>query len=461
MEKNDLITVTCERLGSNGEGVARTDECMLFVPGFLPGEKALVRILAVKGGCAYGKIAELYTPAEQRVRPVCGVFGKCGGCQLQHMRYRAQLAFKTELVKNTLKKIGAIDVDVPLCIKSEKQYGYRNKLTLPIGQKDGKTVVGFYRERSHKIVETDECPITGWAGKVIEAVKSFCGACGLDGYDEETGKGQLRHIAVREIGKQYIVVLVSTERELKGIGYLLERLDRIFKEYSFFLNVNQKNTNVIFGDEFILLKGSETYECEECGITFEAGANTFVQINEDVRQKLYQGALEAVSSEDTVIDCYSGGGLLTAMFAKKCRRAYGIELVKEAVECADRLRERNGLTDKMFNRTGKVEEELPALLKEEKSAVVVLDPPRAGLGRKVVSTLIESGAEKIIMISCNPATLARDLGLLTGTLKEEGAEIVKADSPQGAYEIVSVQPYDMFPQTKHVETLVVLKRKAR
>lgn len=460
MQKNDLMTVTCERLGTNGEGVASAEGVTLFVPNLLKGERALIKVLAVKDKIAYGKVEELYTPAEQRVRPRCAVFEKCGGCQLQHLRYRHQLIFKTELVKNTLKKLGGISVEVSPCVKSDKEYGYRNKLILPIGQKNGKTVVGFYAERSHRIVETTECPISSWAGKVIEAVKNFSEKCGLDGYDEETGAGQLRHIAVRQLGKKFIVVLVVTE-PIKGADYLISLLDKIFKEYSFFLNINSDQTNVVFGKEYVLLKGSATYTVEEAGITFEAGAQTFVQVNEDVRKKLYEGALALVDEDDTVIDCYSGGGLLTAMFATKCKKAYGIEIVKEAGECAERLRTMNGLEDKMFNITGRVEEELPALLKKEKGAALVLDPPRAGVDKSVLAALSQADIKKIIMISCNPATLARDLGILTGSLVwDEKGSLVKAPSPEGKYEIVSVQPFDMFPQTRHVETLVCLRAKS-
>ena len=459
MQKNDLVSVICQRLGTNGEGVASVEGMTLFVPNLLVGERALVKVLAVKNQVAYGKVEELYTPAEHRVRPACAVFQKCGGCQLQHLKYRCQLTFKTELVKNTLKKIGGITAEPLPCIKSDKEYGYRNKLILPIGQKDGHTLVGFYAERTHRIVETEACPITTWSDKVIAAVKNFSQKCGLDGYDEESGEGQLRHIAVRQLGKRFIVVLVVTG-PIKGVDYFVSLLDGIFKEYSFFLNFNDQKGNAVFGKEYQLVKGQLTYTCEESGIFYEAGAKTFVQVNENVRKKLYEGALALVGEDESVIDCYSGGGLLTAMFATKCQKAYGIELVEEAVECAQRLKVINGLEDKMCNITGRVEDELPALLQKEKNATVVLDPPRAGVDKSVLAALIENDIKKIIMISCNPATLARDLGILTGTLVwDETGNLIKALSPNGKYEIVSVQPFDMFPQTKHVETLVMLNRK--
>lgn len=461
MLKNDLATIVCERLGSNGEGVASCGDVTIFVPELLVGEKALVKVLSVKDKVAYGKVEELYTPAEQRVRPACDAFARCGGCQLQHMRYRAQLAFKTELVENTLKKIGGICANVLPCVKSDKEYDYRNKLILPIGQREGRTIVGFYAERSHRIVEIDRCPVSSWADKVVSAVKNFAEKCGLDGYDEETGRGQLRHIAVRRLDKNFIVVLVVTE-PIKGLDYFVSLLDGTFKEYSFFVNYNKQKTNVVFGKEYKLIKGSPAYAAEESGIIYEAGAETFIQVNENVRKKLYDAALACVGEDETVIDCYSGGGLLTAMFAKKCKKAYGIELVKEAVECADRLKTTNGLQNKMTNLAGRVEEELPVILKKEKNATIVLDPPRSGIDQGVISTISESGAKKIVMISCNPATLARDLGLLTGALvRDEKGNLVKSPAPEGKYEVLSVQPFDMFPQTKHVETLVTLRAKNR
>ncbi len=461
MEKNQTVVGIGEALASGGEGIVRLGDDVVFVPYLLPGEKAEIKILKAKGNIAYGKIVELYTPAEERVRPACSVFTRCGGCQLQHIRYRDQLKYKTNVVADALRKIGGITYPVPLCEKSEKEYGYRNKLQLPIGREKGENVVGFYAERSHRIVGTQECPIhPAWAQKIIEAVYRFMEKCGLDGYDETTKTGQLRHIVVRELKRRYLVTLVSAERELKGIDYFLFLLDEIFPEYSFYLNYNPDDTNVVFGKQFTLLKGAGVYGCTENGISYEAGPNTFVQVNDDVRSTLYERAVSLVDEGETVLDCYSGGGLLTAMFAEKCGKAYGIEIVSEAVACADKLKGRNGLSGRMMNICGSVEEELPALLKKEPTATVVLDPPRSGVERSVLKEIISCGAKKVIMISCNPATLARDLGILTGSLKEsDTGELLKSDEKDGVYEIEFLQPFDMFPQTKHVETLVMLSQK--
>ncbi len=462
MEKNDVVQGVCESLGTNGEGIVKVEGVTLFVPYLLVGERASIKILKIKGNVGYGKIEEIFTPAEERVRPACSAFFRCGGCQLQHIVYREQLKFKTRLVKDTLKKVGGIDVPVSACEKSNQPYGYRNKLQLPIGKVNGQNAVGFYAERSHRIIPITECPIhPDWARELIAAVYKFMETCGQDGYDEQTGEG-LRHIVVREIGNKHIVTLVSTTSDIKGIDYFLHLLDGIFKEYSFYLNVNAERTNVVFGKQFLLLKGAGVYEATDCGITYEAGASTFLQVNAGVREKLYQAALSLAvqMGDEAVIDCYSGGGLMTAMFAARCRHAYGIEVVPEATRCANSLKEKNGLQEKMTNLNGRVEDLLGGLFKKEPNAVVVLDPPRAGIDRSVLKALLKEDISRLVLISCNPATLARDLGILTGTLVEnERGELVRAEALNGKYEIFSVQPYDMFPQTKHVETLVLLSGK--
>ena len=460
MEKNDVIIGIAEALGTNAEGIVRKDGVTIFVPFLLPGERASIKILNCKGNIAYGKAVEIFTPAEERVRPACPVFGRCGGCRLQHIKYRYQLGIKQELVKETLKKIGGLDCPVARPERGEREYGYRNKLQLPIGHQNGKNVIGFYAERSHRIVPTTACPIhPAWSEKLIDALYKFMETCGLDGYDETTGTGALRHIVVRELKRKYIITLVTTERTLNGVDYLLFLLDKIFREYSFYLNYNPDHTNVVFGKEFTLLKGKGFYDCWEGGIFFEAGPNTFVQVNESVRIRLYDRTVSLVEEGETVIDCYAGGGLLTAMFAQKCGRVYGIEIVPEATDCANALAVRNGLKERMTNINGAVEDVLPKLLEEEPLATVVLDPPRAGVDRSVIDAIVRNGVKKVLYISCNPATLARDLGLLTGSLQpNEKGELVKAETPDLRYRIEAVRPFDMFPQTKWVETLVLLTR---
>ncbi len=462
-EKNELSTAYITSLGTQGEGVAVVDDVTFFIPRALVGEQVVFKCLKVKNGVGYGKIEEVVTPSSDRVTPVCPAFGKCGGCQLQHTTYVNQLLFKKSSVQATLKKIGNIDYDIPLPIPSEKEYGYRNKLQLPVGvDVEGNTVIGFYAERSHRIIPIDGCAIhPAWAGDVIRVFKEYVTSSGESGYDENKKVGSIRHIVVRDLGGKFIVAVVSRTKKLKFVDALIEKLKGIFKTFTLILNVNDRDTNVVFGDTFITLYGNGFFEAEECGVTYEAGAQTFVQVNGDIREKLYNAAINAVAAtgNEVVVDCYSGAGLLTAMVAKTAKRVYGIELSSEASYCANQLKAKNGI-ENMFNICGKVEEQLQGVLEREKGEKIslILDPPRAGIHRSALRAIEQSGIDKLVLISCNPATLARDLGILCGTLIEnEKGELVKGNG-NGAYKIESVQPFDMFSQTKHVETLVVLRK---
>ena len=474
IEKNDIICAVTDAIGSNGEGIIRHEGITFFVPACLPGEKVRFKVLKIKDNIGYGKVEEILTPAEERVREKCPVFSRCGGCCLQHLDYTAQLAHKANIVKEALRKIAGIHKEIPSAIKSDAPYGYRNKLQIPVGvDKEGKNVIGFYAEHSHRIVPVTACAIhPEWAEKLIAIVKRYMTECAVRGYDETTKKGALRHIVAREIGGKYIITLVTAKRELPNVPYLIGLLSESFRFFSLYLNFYDADTNVIFGKEFQLVQGAGIFEGEEQGIRYEAGPVTFLQVNENVRAKLYKEALKTVCADgdEVVVDAYSGGGLLTAMIAKKAKRVYGIELEEEASRCADSLKEKNGL-ENMTNICGYVEEKLPAVLEKEKGEKLrlILDPPRAGIARSVLKALLESGIPQLTLISCNPATLARDLGILTGKLIEVEGELVKnpayaelaeGETLDGYYEIERIQPYDMFPQTKHVETLVCLARKA-
>lgn len=339
-----MICAVTDALGSNGEGIVRHEGVTFFVPYCLPGEKIRFRVLKVKDKIGYGKIEEVLTPAEERVREKCPVFTRCGGCQLQHLAYRSQLRFKGNVVKDALRKIAGIRLCVPAAIKSDLPYGYRNKLQMPVGvDKEGNNVIGFYAERSHRIIPVSSCVIhPEWAEKLIAVLHRYMKECAVKGYDEEGGTGSLRHIVVREIGGKFIVTLVSVTENLPNLQYLIELLYTVFRTFTFYLNINAKDTNVVFGEQFILEHGPGYFEAEEQGIRYEAGPVTFLQVNENVRAKLYEAALKAVVStgDEVVVDAYSGGGLLTAMLAKSCKRVYGIELEAEAVKCADALKEK-------------------------------------------------------------------------------------------------------------------------
>ena len=458
LHKNEEYEGLVEGLGTDGEGIIRIEGTTAFVPFCLVGERVRFKALKVKGNIAYGKLVCVLQPSKDRVQPPCPAFGRCGGCDIQHMGYSAQLNFKREAVANALSKIGGITFPVSETVPCGNEYCYRNKLALPIGFVNGETVLGFYAPRSHRIVPIDNCSIqAGWVKDVISAVKQFT-KTGVRGYDEESGTGELRHIVVREIGGKFIFALVATRKI--NLAPFAEILKQKFNYFTLLLNINSENTNAIFGKNFYTVYGDGFFGAEEFGIKYRAGANTFLQVNDDMRAKLYSAVLDEADEGTTAIDLYSGGGLLTAMLAKKCGRAFGIEIVEEASRCADELKEENGLSGAMFNICGKVEEEIDRVFaKTQGRRIIVCDPPRKGIERSAVTAIKNSGADKVIYVSCNPATLARDLGILTGTLSDIGGALVKCTDPESDYEICSITPFDMFPQTRHVETVVVLKRK--
>ncbi len=464
IEKNQSLVGCVDSLGTNGEGIIRHEGTTFFVPACLPGEEIRYKVLKVKNGIGYGKVEEILAPSPARVAPKCPHFLKCGGCDLQHLSYERQLAFKKGLVQDCLRKIGGISVAVEDTVPCEKKYAYRNKLQLPIGVDGaGNTVVGFYAARSHRIIPLTRCEIhPDWAEKLIVVFMEYVEKSGAKGYDEERKTGDLRHLVAREIGGKFIFTVVGRGKSLPEAKRFVDGLKGAFSDFTLYYNRNKKDTNVILGEEFTLVHGAGFFESNEGGITYEAGPATFLQVNETVREKLYAAAVESVTKEgdEVVIDAYSGGGLMTAMLARRAKAVFGIELIAEAVECANALKKKNNLQN-MQNICGYVEKEIGAVLsklKGEKTRLIV-DPPRAGIHRDALNAIAESGVEKITYISCNPATLARDLGSLTGSLVQKEGVLVKAEKAEGTYEIVSVTPYDMFPQTKHVETIVCLTRK--
>ena len=458
LHKNEEYVGIVDGYGTDGEGIIKIDGTTVFVPFCVSGEKVKFKVLKVKNYIAYGKLVEIIIPSVIRVEPRCPVFTKCGGCDIQHVRYDMQLYYKSRLVERTLLKIGDILFSVKDTVPCKNEYGYRNKLALPIGFVNGETVVGFYAQRSHRIVPIDNCSIQAeWADDIISAVKQFA-STGVQGYDEESGEGILRHIVVREVQGKFIIALVCTKKI--DLTPFVEILKQKFSEFTLILNINSENTNAIFGKSFFTVYGEGFFDAQEFGIKYRAGANTFLQVNDYMRTKLYSAVLDEAEKGVTAIDLYSGGGLLTALLAKKCGCAYGIEVVEEASRCADELKEQNGLSGRMFNICGRVEDEIDKVFSKTKGKrIIVCDPPRKGIERSAINAIKSSGADKIIYISCNPATLARDLGLLTGSLIEQDGALVKSYSQKWDYEITEITPYDMFPQTRHIETLVCLVKK--
>ena len=465
MKKNDELTGIVTAIGSNMEGIIRIDNNVCFVPYALIGEKVKFKVLKVNKNLAFCKLIEVLTPAEERVRPRCYVYEKCGGCQLQHLKYTEQLKVKTNSVNDCLKKIALLDVKVSNCVKSDFEYEYRNKLQLPIRCVNGENKIGFFAQNSHRIVEISSCPIqAAWATNIISAFKSYLLKSKETCYQEETKSGLIRHLVVREVYGKLIIVVVINGETLATSNLLVEELKNYFKEFSLFTNVNKEDSNVILGDKYSLVYGEISYLVEEFGLNYQIVPQSFIQVNNNVKKKLYTSAVKLLSEnqDKVVIDAYSGAGLMTALFSKNAKKVYGIEIIKEAVDSANKLAKDNNLLDKIQNFVGDCAEILPNLVKELRSenenVSVVLDPPRKGCDRKVIESILSSLPDEIVYISCSPQTLARDLGLLMNTLEYQGNELKKVDAPSSKYETTKIQCFDMFPQTKHVETLVSLKR---
>ena len=467
MNKNDVREGTVIALGMNGEGVLKDNGIIVFVPFALVGEKIRYKVLKVASGYAYAKVEEVLTPAEERIRPKCPVFGKCGGCQLQHVRYAFQLKLKEENITNCFRKIAFTEVSVKPTVRGDDEFRYRNKLQLPVSSDGhGRTLIGFYAENSHRVVPISDCPINAvWTADVIAAFKEYFELCGLTGYDEKSNSGDIREIAVKEVKGKLIITVVATLNDLPEKNKLIAILQNKVKYvFALYLNINRARSNVIYGEKFIHIYGSKDFAADMLGIRYKVGVQSFMQVNDCVCAKLYSTvcALAEADENTTVIDAYSGAGLMTALLAKRAKKAIGIEIVPEAVSLANLLAKQNGLEDKISNYQGKCEEILPDVIHREKSegnkTVIVLDPPRKGCDIKVINAVKASKADRIIYVSCKPSTLARDVGLITGTLYHDGSEIKKAENPCGDYVIDSVRPFDMFAQTKHVETICTLKR---
>ncbi len=466
MIKNEEKIGIVQALGMNGEGILKDENQTIFVPLSLPTEKIKYKVVKCNSKVNYGKLLEVFTPAENRTRPKCKVFGKCGGCQVQHLKYANQLKFKENKIETCFKKVAGLNVEVKSAVTGDSELNYRNKLQLPVGQDENGLKIGFYAENSHRIVEIEECPINAlWTKDIILSLKEFMGEYNLKGYNELNRSGDIREITAKEISGNLIITLVSLKNNLPKVEKFVDVLKkRLKQDFTLYLNINPLDTNVIYGEEFRLIYGKPEYTSEMLGIRYKTGVRSFSQVNTSVCEKLYSAVKQlAVLDDNTVvIDAYSGAGLMTAILAKNAKKAIGIEIIKEAVDIANDLKKDNGLDDKIVNYLGKCEDILPTIVKklkdEGENVVVVLDPPRKGCDYKVINALIKSEVDKIIYVSCNPSTLARDVGLLVGTLEMKDNQIVKSETQTPKYNVSYVRPFDMFAQTKHIESLTCLER---
>jgi 23S rRNA (uracil1939-C5)-methyltransferase len=450
VQKNEYIDVTFVDLTHDGNGVAKVDGFPLFIPNALPGEKAKIKVIKVNKGYGFGRLIELYEKSPDRVEPDCPIYKECGGCQLQHLSYSGQLKAKHKQVEDVLQRIGKLEnIVVHPVLGMEDPWRYRNKAQVPVGEREGGLIAGFYQNRSHDIIDMEACLIQQEKNDtVVQTVKRICDKYGVRAYNEQTHKGTIRHIMARYGMKtgEIMVVLITRTSVLPNKESIIEEiLAEIPEVKSIVQNINSKRTNVIFGDETRVLQGNEFIYDYIGNIKFAISARSFYQVNPAQTKVLYDQALQyaELNGEETVIDAYCGIGTISLFLAEKAKKVYGVEIVPEAIEDAKRNAKINGIDNVEF-AVGEAEKVIPKWYEEGVNAdVLVVDPPRKGCDVTLLQTIIEMKPKKVVYVSCNPATLARDLRILE----------------DGGYKTLEVQPVDMFPQTTHCEAVAKIELK--
>ncbi|WP_241236380.1 23S rRNA (uracil(1939)-C(5))-methyltransferase RlmD [Brevibacillus marinus] len=460
-----IVDVEVTGLTHEGAGVGRYQGYTLFIAQALVGERVRVRVEHVKKNYGFARLLQILEPSVQRVAPPCPVFDRCGGCSLQHLEYEAQLRHKRQIVADNLQRIGGFTVAaegdgasgraaagdaviVHPTIGMAEPWRYRNKAQVPIGEQDGGLVGGFYAERSHTIIDIDQCLIQHEASDaVVRVVKRTAARLGITPYDEEQHTGLLRHVVTKVGAKtgEIMVVLITTEEFIPQRELLIEAIRReVPGVTSIVQNINPERTNVIFGRKTIPLWGRDVIYDYIGSVKFAISARSFYQVNPVQTEILYEKTLQyaGLTGNETVIDAYCGIGTISLFLAQQAAHVYGVEIVPEAIADARRNAEQNGIGNVTF-AVGAAEEVIPAWKEQGITPdVIVVDPPRKGCDEALLTAILQMRPKRVVYVSCNPATLARDLKLLaTG------------------YVVKEVQPVDMFPHTGHVEVTVRLERK--
>jgi len=471
MKKNDSIELKIEDMGVDGEGIGKYEGMTFFVKDAVIGDTIRAGITKLKKNYGYARVQEILEPSPYRVQPECPLYARCGGCQIQAMDYRQQLCYKQKKVRGNLIRIGGfapelIDSVMEEIVGMEQPYRYRNKAQFPIGaDRDGMPVAGFYAARTHSIIPVEDCKLGVTQNEqILGAVLSYMRENGVRPYDETTGKGLVRHVLIRYgfTSKELMVCLVINGETLPQEKKLVDVLCKMDGMTSISVNINRKNTNVILGEETRIIWGSDYItdqihlrDCDhdfaltDTAIAYHISPQSFYQVK---TEKLYSLALSyaGLTGRETVWDLYCGIGTISLFLAQKAGKVYGVEIVPQAIEDAKSNAALNGITNASFF-VGKAEEVLPEFYEKESRKpdadmlhpdVIVVDPPRKGCDEKCLETMIRMKPERIVYVSCDPATLARDLKILC----------------EGGYELRKVRPVDQFGHTTHVETVCLLTR---
>ena len=449
LKRNDEIELTVDAFGSEGQGIGRYDGFAVFVPFALPGETVRVHIIKATASYAIGKLLSISVKSPCRAEPKCSNFGRCGGCTLMHLDYEAQLMFKRDMVASALTRIGGLMApEVREALGMQFPYFYRNKGSFPFANLDGRVSFGFFAPRSHRLIPLSACSIQEDKTLLVaEAVCDWANQFQIPAYDETLQTGTLRHVMARvSAANGEVMAAIVTKGKLPQKEVLIEHLrNRIPGLVSILHNRNDAETNVIFGPEFSTLWGKDRLYDTICGLRFAVSAASFLQVNPQQTEVLYHAALNALQLEGTerVADVYCGIGTISLLLARHAAQVDGIETVPEAIADAIFNAQENAIKNVEFH-CGNAEDVLPQLVREGYHPdAVLIDPPRKGCERPVLDALLACGAKRLVYVSCNPSTLARDVRVLV----------------DGGFRFVYAQPVDMFPQTAHVETVVMLSHK--
>ncbi|ADH98286.1 23S rRNA (uracil(1939)-C(5))-methyltransferase RlmD [Salisediminibacterium selenitireducens] len=436
-------------LTHDGAGVVKIDGFPVFVKQALPGETIDVKVVKIKKQYGFGKLIKIHVASPERIEPPCPIYNRCGGCSLQHLSYEGQLHEKQKQVMNVMERIGGFTHLTVHPVKGMTDpWRYRNKSQVPVGEEQGRIIAGFYAERSHSIVDMEACLIQHEdQDRIVNLVKELANQHGIRGYDDQKHKGVLRHVVIRRsrISGDVMVVLVTKEQALPHKEQLIQAITgEVPNVTSIMQNINPKRTNVIFGDKTVCLWGEETIKDRIKGIEFVISAKSFYQVNPVQTEVLYEQALNyaALTGSEKVIDAYCGIGTISLFLAQKARHVYGVESVAPAIDDAKRNAKANHIDNVTF-AVGEAETLMPWWYSQGLDPdVIVVDPPRKGCETAMLDAMAAMKPERIVYVSCNPATLARDMKYLS----EKG------------YTVKEVQPVDMFPQTTHVEAVTVMYR---
>lgn len=447
IEKNKEYVIEIIDNGYEGEGIAKIDDFTVFIPGVIRGETCKVLIVKVNKSFAYGKVLEIISKAESRKKVDCTTYKRCGGCDLRHIDYEYTLKMKQAIVQNLVNKTLSKDIEVNSTIGMQEPYYYRNKLQYPIGKNDkGKAIMGVFAKRTHEIIPVENCFIQN--SKAQEVAREFVSLMNeqhISVYDETSRTGAIRHIVVK-VGvytNEIMCMFVTNEEKIQNEEVLVKKLLMKFPNVKTIIkNINQRNTNVILGDRNVVLYGTGYIEDKLGEYTFKISPRSFYQTNPIQTEVLYNKAIEfaKLNKDDIICDLYCGIGTIGIFASRYVKKVYGIEIVEEAIEMAKENAVLNGIKNIEF-MAGDVEKVFERMLQENNVIpnVIIVDPPRRGLDNTTIETILKLGVSRLVYVSCNPATMVRDLKLL-----------------EEKYEVKEIQPVDMFPFTTHVECVTVL-----